>query len=251
MRSRLWGIRADGPAASPLLGGHVVHRAMVRRPRLSLLVSLLLALGVLAAVQYHVPQAARATALASPAAAPAHAPPLEICDVTGSPRLCANRAGGGQGAGTTVIAWPQGDNNNDFFWEWLSGMCGHGRVTANPPCPFTPGGGLNSRYNGAFIAAIWDSHFLCLANLNGGTILETCPDINGNGGADGTIFILPQIVNPSSPQTTYAVNRYWSDNPSGGNGTSPRWLCVLFKGSILTENSPQGNAGTCQWNQGL
>jgi hypothetical protein len=134
-------------------------------------------------------------------------------------------------------------------------MCANGHVTANPPCPFTPGGGLNARYNHAVIASLedYDSGFypgLCVADDRaggGGTMLDLCPDAAGNGGANGTIFILPQFEN--NPMTsTYAVSRYWSDNTFGGNGTRPAWLCVVGKGGSLTETDFSGDAGICQWN---
>jgi hypothetical protein len=232
---------------------------MVRRPKLSLLLSLLLVMGICAAVQYPAAQATGVTAArpaAAAGAAGAPVPPLtQICDARGSSSLCANRAGGGLNAGTNVIAWTPGDFNNQFAWGFLGNMCNHGTVSANPPCPFTPGGGLNSRYNGAFIGDILDSGLsptLCVADNGAGTgatVLNTCPDFNGNGGANGTIFILPQVQNPMSPATTYAVNRFWSDNSSGGNGRAPRWLCVEGRGQFLFENESQGAAGICQWNQ--
>jgi hypothetical protein len=184
-----------------------------------------------------------------------HAPLLEICDVEGGQSLCANRQGGGQGVGTNVIAWSAGDNNNDFAWNFLTEMCNHGRVSETPPCPFPSSGSLNTRYNGAWIASIVAfNEQLCVADSgtgSGATTLGTCPLIDGNNGANGTIFILPQAENPMNPATTYAVNRYWSDAliPGGGRGTSPRWLCVIGKGLFLIENSSVGASGTCQWNE--
>jgi hypothetical protein len=136
-------------------------------------------------------------------------------------------------------------------------MCNHGYVTVEPACPFSPRGDLNARYRGAPIAAIFTFNggggVLCVAdsgNGTGSTVTGACPDSDGNGGADGTIFVLPQINDPLNPNwPTYVVSRDWSNSALGGNGTSPRWLCVIGKDTILTENSPAGNAGTCQWNE--
>jgi hypothetical protein len=214
-------------------------------------VSLLLAIAALSAFRYQPPQAPRA---ASPRIT---VPVKEICDVQSSASTCANREFGNNFAGASVIAWSAGDNNNAFDWVFLAGMCNGGRVSANPPCPFNPGGGLNSRYNGAWIAEMEDldssAPTLCLADNgqgDGSTVLNTCPDFQGNGGGNGTIFVLAQ-ANPLDylHTTTYAVNRYWSNNPAGGNGTSPRWLCDVGKGFDLWEDSPYGSAGTCQWNE--
>lgn len=179
------------------------------------------------------------------------APVSEICDVRGSSSLCANRSGGGTGLGTSVIAWSAGDSNNDFGYSWLNAMCGNGYVTTT--CPFSTRGNLNSRYLGAPIAAIFTlTGPGCIAASNpysGYTALGACPDPAGNNGADGTIFVLAQVTNRNDPATTYAVNRYWSNDVLGGNGTAPRWLCVAGKGQFLTENSASGSAGICQWNE--
>jgi hypothetical protein len=208
-------------------------------------VSLLLAIGMLSAFRYQTPQAAR------PPWRAAASTGIEICDAKGSASLCANRQNGSSGIYTYVIGWSAGDPNDTFDWLTLPGMCTNGHVTQNPPCPFAPGGGLNTRYNHATIAELWDynSGFypgLCVADDgagSGATLLNICPDASGNGGANGTIFILPQY-----PNTTYAVNRYWSDNTFGGDGTQPAWLCVVGRGGPLTEASFSGNAGICQWN---
>lgn len=233
-------------------------RNAARRPRrITVLVSVLAA-GALCALAYAAPQPARAasTLAASPLAAPraAQAPIAEVCDWMGSKSLCANRSGGGTLAGTFVIAWSAGDPNNDFYFGWLTAMCGNGFVTVSPPCPFSNRGTLNERYRGAPIVQIanFDTG-LCVAATNtfsGSTMLDRCNDPAGNGGAIGTIFVLPQVrdrINPNWP--TYAVSRFWSNDVLGGNGTSPRWLCVIARGGILTENSASGNAGTCEWNE--
>jgi hypothetical protein len=235
-----------------------VTHATVRRPRLITLMCLLLILGALSALGYGRPQPARA--VSRPGAAPAalaaaarRAPLNQICSAQGSSSLCANRNGGGTSPGTPVIAWSAGDNNDDFQWLFLSGMCNHGTVSTSPACPFTNGGGLNSRYAGRFIAEInWIGTSLCVANdtsASGFADLGTCPDFNGNGGANGTIFVLPEVTNPMNPATTFAVNRYWSDNSGGGNGRNPRWMCVFARGVRLWLDSDTPTAGACQWNQ--
>jgi hypothetical protein len=217
----------------------------------------MLAIGALSAFQYGRPEPAKASPLkAAQATAARRAPIAEVCTDMGSSSLCANRNGGGTNPGTYVIGWSAGDNNNDFAFAYLTGMCGNGKVTASPPCPFTPNGGLNARYNGKMIAAIFNlTTGLCIADSgtgSGATVLDKCPDLDGNGGADGTIFVLSQATSPTiPPPTTYVVNRYWSDQliPGGGRGTQPRWLCTIGKGLFLIENNPTGHAGLCQWNE--
>jgi hypothetical protein len=238
-----------------------VNKAITRKPRLTVVVASLLIVGVLAAVQYAGTPTARASSSRAgtpPASAvPAQGPLSEVCNYQGAKSLCANRQGGATSAGTFVIAWSAGSPNNDFSFGYLTGMCNGGRVTANPPCPFTSGGGLNSLYNGKVIAMIynWASE-LCVADSgtgSGATVLDKCPNVDGDGGADGTIFVLAQATNPlNAPPVTWVVNRYWSNftGEGGGKGTSPRWLCVVSKGLFLIENSSSsGSAGICQWNE--
>lgn len=181
---------------------------------------------------------------------PANAlPTFEICTARGSSSLCLNRNGGGTRAGTAIIGWSAGDNNNDFLEVQITGMCDHGYVSTT--CPFTPAcGGLNSRYIGASIVRIEanNTNNLCVGDNgtgSGGAALETCPDDNGNGGT-GTIFILAQTGNPS-----YLVNRYWSNYTGnfGGGGRNARWMCIFVKGTPVTINHDTGNAGTCQFNE--
>jgi hypothetical protein len=229
--------------------------------KMSIAVGLLMMVGVLSAVQSAGTSAAQASssltaAQAGRAAAPAQAPISQVCTAQGATSLCANRNAGATAPGTYVIAWSAGDPNDDFAIIYLSGACGHGKVTANPPCPFTPNGGLNSKYNGRMIAKIynWETE-LCVADSgtgSGATVLDKCPDADGNGGADGTIFVLSQLTSPViPPTTTYAVNRYWSNSlaPGGGAGTKARWLCTVNKGYFLIENNPSGVAGRCQWRE--
>lgn len=186
-------------------------------------------------------------------AIPARAQPtFEICNARGSSSLCLNRLGGGTRPGTTIIGYSAGDNNNGFVFIALSGMCNGGVVSAAMECPFTPNKGLNSRYNGRSIVKIQTEGTLGLCVGDSGTgsgssVLDACPDDNGNGGANGTIFILAQGSAP-----TYVVNRYWSDNlagSGGGGGSNPRWMCIYVKAAPVFLNNSSGQAGYCQFNE--
>jgi len=177
-------------------------------------------------------------------------PSWEICTAQGSTSLCLNRQGGGTRAGTGVIGWSAGDNNNDFIFVSISNMCENGRVSAVMQCPFTPGGGLNSRYDGHNIVKIVanGTNNLCVgdtATASGNAALEQCPDNNGNGGL-GTIFVLSQFVYPS-----YVVNREWSNSTAtgGGGGRNPRWMCSFVRGFPVSISSTTGSAGVCQWRE--
>jgi hypothetical protein len=238
-----------------------MNTVVSRKPRrLVTLVSLLMLAGLLCAVQYiGTPAAGASSSLAAGPAArvvPAQAPISQVCTAMGARSLCANRNAGGTAPGTYVISWSAGDPNDDFAFFYLTGMCNAGRVSANLECPFTPNKGLNARYNGHSIVEIYNwATGLCVADSgtgSGATVLDKCPDGNGNGGADGTIFTLSNATQTSGrPPTTYVVNRFWSDfsGQGGGNGTTPRWLCTIGKSLFLIENNPQGMAGLCQWNE--
>jgi hypothetical protein len=171
----------------------------------------------------------------------------QIATAQGSSSLCLNRAGGGNNAGTHVIAYNCYDPNDDFTFLWLSDMCGHGYVTRYPACPFN-NADLDGYWDGAAIVAIWTynphSNNLCVADGGGWTVLGTCPNLAGNGGAIGTIFTLSQVNDfPNyTGYSTYAVNRYWTNQANSG-----RWLCSRGYRVQLNENSPSGLAGSCQF----
>jgi hypothetical protein len=176
-------------------------------------------------------------------------PSWEICTARGSSSLCLNRQGGGTRAGTGVIGWSAGDNNNDFIFVSISNMCANGRVSRALECPFSHDA-LNHRFDGDNIVKIVanGTNNLCVgdtARASGNAALEPCPDNNGNGGI-GTIFTLSQFVYPS-----YVVNRYWSNytGTGGGGGTNPRWMCSVVRGFPVSINSTTGSAGYCQWNE--
>lgn len=218
-------------------------------------------IGLAASVTPAAASQGRASLTAAPAAraAPAQGPISQICSAQGSASLCANRAGGGEAAGTAVIGWSAGDRNNDFAYGYLTSMCGNGHVSNSGECPFTPGGGLNRRYNGDLIVEIASLSTPlnegCIADSGFGTgftVLGRCPNSAGGGGAFGVDFVLAQDNNINqAPPTTYVVSVGWSnsDAAGGGGGSAPRWLCVRAKGQQLEENSPNGNAGSCQWNE--
>jgi hypothetical protein len=177
------------------------------------------------------------------------APTFEVCTATSTP-LCLNRQGGGTGTGTAVIGWTIHDNNNDFIFLQRTGMCNNGYVSNSMECPFTPGGGLNKRYDGKSIVEIEaNTANRCVGDNGagtGGASLELCPDENGQHGGIGTIFVLAQNGNP-----TYVVNKYWSNytGSGGGGGSNPRWMCSFVRGATVTINHDTGSAGTCQWNE--
>ena len=163
------------------------------------------------------------------------APSSEVCTAEGAKSQCANRQGGGTASGTYVIAWSAGDSNNGFEYVYLTAMCGNGYVTLS--CPFSTNGDLNDRYLGKAIVVI---HALdtpwCIADSGtgfGSTVLGGCPDPAGNGGSDGTIFVLAQVSSRIvPPPTTYIVNRYWSNAKNGGAGASPLGCAAFIRECI-------------------
>ena len=235
----------------------MVNAGIMRRSRLGVIcMGILLAAGVLSAVSVaNTPAAKAATAQTTDHAVKAVTQPLsQVCTPQGKDSMCANREGGATGPGKYIIAWPPGDNNNDFVFEPLSSMCNGGKVSADLECPFTPNKGLNAKYDGRIIVQLysWDAK-LCAADSGygtGSTVLGQCNKSNGVGGADGTIFVLSDVFSAmGATPTTYAVNRYWSNygGVSGGNGSKARWLCQIGKGSPLYENLTSAVAGSCQW----
>jgi hypothetical protein len=169
-------------------------------------------------------------------------PGVQICDgEILSADQCMNRASGGTGSGTNVIAWTPNDNNNDFEFVQLTENCNHGVVSASEECPFTPGGGLNAAYDGSVIVEIEAyNENKCVAdpNMTGTATLGTCPGQNGVGGSTGTVFVLTEnnLTDPIWP--TIVINRTWTDytGPGGGDGTQERELAWPGHGARMVMN---------------
>jgi hypothetical protein len=152
------------------------------------------------------------------------------------PSVCGNEGSGyclndwnGYGNGGQVNMYYGGYTNDDFFEYILTNMCNHGHVDAQSSCPFTPGSGLNTDFNGDAIFAIesgitnW-----CVGTTSSVTVatLTACPNTSGNGGGWGTIWIsgYTSSCNGGTNGDNYYENRYWSDTydeqtslASGGN----------------------------------
>jgi hypothetical protein len=174
--------------------------------------------------------------------------PIQLCTVNNQYSLCLNRGGGGTGPGTWVVGWSaDGNNNNDFEYGFLTGMCGGGRVIvyAGGGCPFTPGSGLNARFDGAYIVDLYAyNENECVGTTGmGNAILTACPDRNGNGGANGTIDVILNDTNNPTP----IINRYWS-NYFGQNhyicSSPPRGQQINLNNIVLSGYPPQ-----CEWNE--
>jgi hypothetical protein len=176
-----------------------------------------------------------APAHAAPAARALAQPPLfQICNDANT--LCMNHSGGNHGHGAHIIAWNNGDPNNDFHFFQETTWCNHGKVEiyAGGGCPFKPGSGLNSLYDGAAIVSIQDDGELCTANGNsyGGynrMVLQNC-------GANGYIYILANCFsfgNCAYPQDP-VINLYWTNNT--GNGATPYCAAFDAKGQQMIQN---------------
>lgn len=142
----------------------------------------------------------------------AHAIGAQIATNQGGSSLCMNRAGGGTGAGTAVIAYNCGNQNNDFEFISPHLMCGSGFVTQN--CPFTVGSGMNAALAGDQI--VYEYSYNTGRCLGGATQtdvtakLETCPDANGNGGWSTIYVAQPTVITGGVPYNVL-INRNWSD----------------------------------------
>jgi hypothetical protein len=177
------------------------------------------------------------------------APAFEVCTYQGSSSLCLNRYQGGTDAGTNVIGYNAGSDDNGFIIVSISDMCRSGHVSDAIDCPFTLGRGLNVRYNGDSIVEIQTlglSSPLCVGDsgsTSGSAALGLCPDNDGNGGSNGTIFVL------SESDPSFVVNRYWSDATNGGNGYNPQWMCIYGLREPVFLNGPTGEGGYCQFEE--
>jgi hypothetical protein len=161
---------------------------------------------------------AAAAAIAAPIglnAAPAFASSPPICSTNGVySTSCLNRAGGGTGAGTHIIAWNNdGDANNDFAYIPLSTYCGLGQVSTI--CPFS-NHSYDQRYLNAKIyelAAPNVAGNMCVAadSVWVDAILNTC-------GSNGYVFVrssLGYLVNVGSTNNT--GNIMWMYTNTIGN----------------------------------
>ena len=175
---------------------------------------------------------------------------FEICQNRGSSSWCYNVKGGLHQLGQPVIAWSAGDPNNAFAFQDLSQMCNGGKVSATQACPFTPGGGLNTMFDGWYIVRIVDLNNtgLCAGTTSAGAAeLTLCPNLQGNNGGNGTI----DVVKPSMTNTAI-VNRFWSYNSSCGDGTLPCGACAFSKGSAIEYSVilyPFPPSNYCLWNE--
>ena len=123
-------------------------------------------------------------------------PPVQVCNFEST--LCMNRAGGGTKAGTQVIAYPLGNENNDFTFVWLGSYCGSGHVTAS--CPSYGDSSINQSLNGDIIGEIQSENGLCLA-LNG--LLQKCS-------ADGVVDIFTDCAEIEYCSASAILNSYWT-----------------------------------------
>jgi hypothetical protein len=173
-----------------------------------------------------------------------------ICNTS---KLCFNAKQGGTTAGTPVIGYTNDDDSNEAFDViYLAGMCDNGTVTST--CPFTVGSGLNNRYIHDDIVAIKDygdkKNNLCIGNdtqnretENGA--LETCPNIYGQNGGQGTIFI--HNIYGGGGTINYVESLFWSNyNKSLGINNAPSWLCSNGNRGQLTTYTDDFY-GQCQW----
>jgi hypothetical protein len=174
-------------------------------------------------------------------------PTYQICNATPQ-MLCMNRKGGSYANGAVIIGWTFGDNNNNFGMVPLTGdICNHGKVSRAIQCPFSEST-LNSRYDGKQILVLRESNVSdaeCIGlGLDNSPVagLTRCPDNNGYGGGIGVLFVGSQY--PNMP--TYLVNVHASNDPNGGGGYSPRFICLRYKGGGAYLYNP-GDAGVCQF----
>ena len=158
---------------------------------------------------------------------------IAFCDTGRSD--CANRAGGGTGAGTHVIAYNHDlENNNDFAVYGVTYCNGSGTVTAT--CPLSPAS-LNTPFIGSPTVVIqaYDENNLCIADSGiGFAQLGSCGNSSGKNGAAGTIF----IQTPSD----YYVNRKYT-NAAGQN----EYLYDPGYRSQLVLNKPQPVDSAGEW----
>lgn len=166
----------------------------------------------------------------------------QICG-NGGTGYCLNDRGNG-GSNSVVQMWYGGVTNDNFDNYQLISMCNHGYVSATMSCPFTPGSGLNTFYNGDPIIAV---HYLnqganyCVDASNAGyAYLGSCPDLSGNGGSQGTIMVGYPLTGCNGTGQSYYVDRYLTDQAldsfylDSGGGVGVQAFYSTLGGSTAT-----------------
>ena len=168
------------------------------------------------------------------AAVPSHANVGEaFCSGAGT-GYCANRAGGGTGSGTKVIAYNHDlENNNDFNVYGVTYCNGSGTVTAT--CPLSPAS-LNTPFIGraTVVISAYDENNLCIGDSGiGFAVLAGCGNSSGMGGGTGTIFI---------QYGDFYLNRYNTDKAG-----KQEWLYQNGYRNQLVLNKPNPVDSNGQW----
>jgi hypothetical protein len=165
------------------------------------------------------------TLFAFPASAHAQ---QQICGNNGT-GYCLNDWNAKQTEGAAIKMFNGGNSNENFNVQQLTSMCNNGVATST--CPINVSG-VNLT-GGTIVKLRYMSGPFCVAtNSSGQAVLGVCPDLSGNGGDDGTIFVWwdtgvmtgPCALTTGSQFTGYLANRYWTNNDgqledlfSGGN----------------------------------
>jgi len=165
-----------------------------------------------------------------------------------NPDFCMNRNGGGTGNGTHIIGWTEDlDNNEDIILVPISGfVCGKYGTVQNGQngdgClgPFTPGSGLNARYQGVQLYKL-NRH---------GTGSCVIPDSSQVGAVLGGCTANGYVYAWSS--SAYLINVFVSNQSyaQGFGGNDPAFLDgTSAQGSQLQYSAPHqgGIAGRDQW----
>jgi len=206
---------------------------------------------VILAPQAATASAAHAAAHRAPAAAgKAHrAAPPEItathteCDLHGQ-QLCLNNWSGQGVVKMGVAGWP-----NQYFGWFAVPRCNGGIYVQShlfgdgADCPFA-NQALDASFHGDRIIAIWynPSAVNCIG-VNGSQtpVIASCPNFStGQGGSNGTIFVIANPSGCSNGNEAMFVNRYVSD----ANGNSAFLTSLNSVGSTAYWNANQSEA-TC------
>jgi hypothetical protein len=169
--------------------------------------------------------------------------------------LYLNRYYGGTQAGVTpVIAYSHVDGNDNFNLQNIAYECGKGKVVYNQytgvGCPFS---GLynyfNQHFAGKELIEIREVDTGSRIPLCVGTDeralaeLAPCPDVYGNNGGFGTIYIASQWTGPTmNSPATFLVNRHWTSLTQ-----KVSFLCAYAPNSSIIANQTDGNGRYCAW----